>query len=410
MRNSKKIAIVCENTKDCYSLIYQLWNAGKTVVFLDVFFPTATIIELLGKVSCAEVIVPDSETVLKSELEAAGVDVSFYNERRQPSFTVQIDDINPESKMIVFSSGTTSSAKAIVLSVETVVRAARKLAGYIAVDVEGLAYIQAPLSHLWAICSSMTFIIQNRQFEFGSLIKEKKQLEELNPVIYVSVPSVIEKRFLKHNNIKHYVCSGSVCSETLEKMIRERGKSIQNCYGTSEIAGCAISAYDGPVNKLYPIVNCGFDLCDDGTWICTDTLMDGYLGQEEFTKKILQDGRFFISDILRDNQDGTYTVLGRSDTVVALKNGIKIELESMDAQIKKLIEECDACILYIDDKLVLITESSIPDIQNRINQFNEGQPYYSRISDHMISGSPFPRTELGKLKRTKLKEMVKGGC
>ena len=32
---SKRIALVCENTKECFSLIYQLWNDEKTVVFND---------------------------------------------------------------------------------------------------------------------------------------------------------------------------------------------------------------------------------------------------------------------------------------------------------------------------------------------------------------------------------------
>ena len=110
MRTGEKIAIVCENTKECYYLLYQLWNDGKTVVFLDVFLPTKTIAELLEKVLCDEVIIPDSEVTLKGELTDAGLNTAFYSEVRDPSFQIQIDHINSESKMIVFSSGTTSSA------------------------------------------------------------------------------------------------------------------------------------------------------------------------------------------------------------------------------------------------------------------------------------------------------------
>ena len=276
MENSEKIALFCENTKECFYLIFQLWNDGKTVVFLDTFLPTVSIIELLKKVKCDEVIVPDSELKLKCELTDAGFNTVFYNETRNPTFQIQISNINSDSKMIVFSSGTTSSAKAVVLSVETVVRSAKRLAEYIALDIDGAAYIQAPLSHLWAICSSMAFMFQNRQFEFGSLMKEKKQLEEMKPAIYLSVPGIIEKRFLKHTGIKYYISAGAVCSETLEKMIRNAGKSIQNCYGSSEVAGiCAVSVFDESVQKLYPIKNCRFELCEEGTWICVDTLMEG---------------------------------------------------------------------------------------------------------------------------------------
>ena len=411
MRKSERVALVCENSKECFTLMYQLWNDGKTVVFLDVFLPTETIIELLEKVKCSEIIIPDSETSLKSELEATGLDTEFYSETRDPAFRIQIEGINPDSKMIVFSSGTTSAAKAIVLSVEAVVRSAKRLSECIAVDTDGAAYIQSPVSHLWAICASMAFMFQNRQIEFGSLIKEKKQLEELKPTIYLSTPSVIEKRFSKHTGIDHYLCAGAVCSEKLEKMVRNAGKTIQNCYGLSEVAGvCAISAYDGPADKLFPVEKCSFDMCEDGTWICIDTLMEGYLGQDELNKRVLREDRVFISDIVRDNRDGTYSVLGRSDTVVALNNGIKIELESMDAQVKQIIEECDACVLYKDGKLVLVIDRPVSDIQQLINKFNEGQPYYSRIFDYKITGCPFPRTELGKLKRNILIEIVEGNC
>ncbi len=411
MRTGERVALVCVNTKECYSLIYQLWNDGKTVAFIDVFFPTETIVELIKKVKCSEVIIPNSEITLKNELEAAGLDAEFYNEIRDATFQIQISNINPDSKMIVFSSGTTSSSKAIVLSVESVVKSAKRLSDNIAVDIDGAAYIQAPLSHLWAICSSMAFMFQNRQIEFGSLIKEKKQLAELKPTVYLSTPSVIEKRFSKHTGIEHYICAGAVCAETLEKMVRDAGKTIQNCYGLSEVAGvCAISAYDGPADKLFPVEKCSFDMCEDGTWICIDTLMEGYLGQDELNKRVLREDRVFISDIVRDNRDGTYSVLGRSDTVVALNNGIKIELESMDAQVKQIIEECDACVLYKDGKLVLVIDRPVSDIQQLINKFNEGQPYYSRIFDYKITGCPFPRTELGKLKRNKLIEIVEGNC
>ena len=411
MENSEKIALVCENTKQCLCLMYQLWNERKTVVLIDIFLPTSTIIELLEKTKCDDVIIPDSELTLEHELADAGLKTAFYDQIRDPAFQIRISNTNSESKMIVFSSGTTSSAKAIVLSVEAVIRSAKTLSEYLAVGIEGTAYIQAPLSHLYAICHSMAFIFQNRQFEFGSLIKEKKQLEELRPAIYVSVPSIIEKQFLKHTDIKHYISAGAACSERLEMMIRDAGKSIQNCYGLSEISGvCAISASDGPVYKLFPIGNCRFDLCDDGAWIWIDTLMEGYCGQKELTDKVLCEGRFFTSDIIRDNQDGTYSVLGRNDTVVALNNGIKIELESMDAQAKKLFKECDVCVLYIDGELVLIIESPIPDVQNRINDFNEGQPYYSRIADYIITGCAFPRTNSGKLKRNELKNMAERKC
>lgn len=407
MEKSEKIALVCENTNECYSLIFQLWNDGKTVVFLDGSLPTKTIVELLDKVFCDEVIVPDKELTLKSELDAAGLNTVFFNEIRNPAFKIQIDNINSESKMIVFSSGTTSSAKAIVLPVEALVRATKKLAGYLAVGIEGPAYIQAPLSHLWSLCSSMALLFQNRKFMFGSLIKEKKQIAELNPAIYVSVPSIIEKRFSNHTGIKHYISAGTFCSETLEAKVRNAGKTIQNCYGTTEVAGIvAISACDRPVNRLIPFENCRFDFVNDGTWICTDTLMEGYFGQESLTKEVLDKDRFFTADIIRDNQDGTYSVLGRSDTVVALNNGIKIELESMDAELKKIISGCDVCVLYIDEKLVLAIEYADLDIQKSINIFNEGQPYYSRISEYVIIGAPFPRTNSGKLKRNELKSIV----
>ena len=410
MGNSETIALICENNKECYSLMYQLWNDGKTVVFLDVFLPTGTITELLKKVNCDEVIIPDSELTLKSELAAQGLNTAFYNEVRDIAFQIDIYNIRPDSKIIVFSSGTTASAKAIVLPVEAVVKAAKKTAERLAVGIEGTAYIQSPLSHIWAIASSMAFIFQNRRFEFGSLIKEKKQLEELKPTIYVSTPSVIEKRFFKHTGIKHYACAGAACSETLEKKVRDAGKSIQNCYGSSEVIGVAISSSDGPVNRLYLLDNCRLDLFDDGTWICTDTLMECYYGQGELTEKVLREGRFYVADIIRDNEDGSYSVLGRNDTVVALNNGIKIELEEMDVQIKKIIEECDVCILYIGGKLMLIIERPIPDVQDRINKFNEGQPYYSRISGYVITGGPFPRTKLGKLKRKELKDMTERKC
>ena len=139
----------------------------------------------------------------------------------------------------------------------------------------------------------MTFMIPDRQFEFGSLIREKKQLEELKPSIYVNVPGIIEKRYPKHTGIKHYICAGAVCSEEMEKMIRNTMKSIPNCYGSSDVAGVVISASEGPANKLFPIDNCGFDLCDDGAWISTDTLIEGYFGQEELTKKSCAMGAFW---------------------------------------------------------------------------------------------------------------------
>ncbi len=150
-------------------------------------------------------------------------------------------------------------------------------------------------------------------------------------------------------------------------------------------------------------------------------VMLGYYKKPQETAEVLRDGWFYTGDLGHRDKDGYFFITGRSKEMIVLSTGKKIfpdELEKFYRQIPSIREICliqgerglEAAVVPDFDYLKKMNLSNSREtIAFEIEDLAKDLPSYKRITGLRIFKEPLPATRLGKLKRSKVRELYRQG-
>jgi long-chain acyl-CoA synthetase len=150
-------------------------------------------------------------------------------------------------------------------------------------------------------------------------------------------------------------------------------------------------------------------------------VMLGYHRKPQETAEVLRDGWFYTGDLGYRDKDGYFFITGRSKEMIVLATGKKIfpdELEKFYKQIPSIKEIClfqgdrglEAAVVPDFDYLRKMNLSNSREtIAFEIEDLAKDLPPYKRVSGLKIFKDPLPVTRLGKLRRSKVKELYDRG-
>jgi long-chain acyl-CoA synthetase len=146
-------------------------------------------------------------------------------------------------------------------------------------------------------------------------------------------------------------------------------------------------------------------------------VMLGYYKKPAETAEVLRDGWFYSGDLGYRDKDGYFFITGRSKEMIVLSTGKKIfpdELEKFYKQIPSIKEICliegergiEAAVVPDFDYLHKMNLSNSREtIAFEIEDLAKDLPPYKRITGLKVFKDPLPVTRLGKLRRSKVKEL-----
>ena len=330
--------------------------------------------------------------------------------------------IDPEEfKVLLFTSGTTSASKGVMLCNRNLAENINAVSAYVNLKSEDRLFSVLPLHHTYestigflvpmavgasiAVCQGLKYIVPN--------------LKETKPTAMLAVPLLIENLYKKINtsiekggkagivnsmihitnalkpvgidikrkvfaeiyenlggNIKYIVSAAAPIDPKVGKWLQDLGIVFLQGYGLTETA--PISAltpeYDTKVGSAGKSVICGeikiHNPNENGegeVWIKSKTVMLGYYENEEATKEVMHDGWFNAGDIGYMDEDGFLYITGRSKNVIVTQNGKNIYPEEIELLLGK-VEEIKECMVYgkqlnEDDKELTITVKVIPNYE-----------------------------------------------
>ena len=150
-------------------------------------------------------------------------------------------------------------------------------------------------------------------------------------------------------------------------------------------------------------------------------VMLGYYKKPQETAEVLRDGWFYTGDLGYRDRDGYLFITGRSKEMIVLSTGKKIfpeELEKFYKQIPAIKEMCliqgvrglEAAVVPDFDYLRKMNLSSSREtIAFEIEDLSKDLPPYQHITGLKIFKDPLPVTRLGKLRRSKVRELYEKG-
>ncbi len=370
---------------------------------------------------------------MNSDDELQGREVGLNTVIKQGKEIVQKGDnsyekieIDPEEfKVLIFTSGTTSNAKGVMINNINLVENINAVSTYVYLDQKDRLFSVLPLHHTYecsigfllpmangcsiAVCQGLKYIVPN--------------LQETKPTALIAVPLLIESLYKKINktieksgkaalvnsmihvsnalktvgvdikrkvfneiyenlggNIRIIVSAAAPIDPKVGKWIQDIGISFLQGYGLTETAPIAALTpeYDPRVGSAGKAVNCSELRIDNPNekgegevLIKSKTLMIGYYENKEATDEVIEidengDRWFHSGDVGYLDKDGFLYITGRTKNVIVTQNGKNIYPEEIELLLGD-VKEIKECMVYgkevEGEKELIITVKVIPNME-----------------------------------------------
>lgn len=312
---------------------------------------------------------------------------------------IEISENSPA--VILFTSGTTSSSKAVVLTHNNILSNTRDMHEYEDFYPDDVNMAFLPLHHSFGLGGVIVFMAAGACSVFCDGLKYiTKNLAEYGVTVFVGVPLLVENMYkkimqqVKKSGLESKIAFGNKVAGTLDKvgihvrrkifkqvidnlggklrliicgaapLMPEAGKGLNDFgivtiqgYGLTETSPvlCAERPQDicpGSVGKPMPSVTIRIANPDEkgiGEIVAkAPNVMWGYLDQPEETAEVIRDGWFYTGDLGCFDSEGHLWISGRKKNVIVMKNGKNIFPEEIEGIVVNLP--------YVDDCMVFTRE------------------------------------------------------
>ena len=441
--SKERISIIGENTYEWYVSYMANLCSDNISVNLDKEIPANEIINLITR-SRSKVVIytPKKKKVIdeiKDELKDVKYFIEMYSNDKINNNDVGMDylieegkkivqngnndfmniDIDEnEFKVLIYTSGTTSKSKGVMISNKNLAQNINAVSSFVKLYPEDRFFSVLPLHHTYestigfilpiangcsiSICSGLKYLLDDLKAttptailavplliekvysKVNESIKKSNKENIVNSAIYVSnilkyAGIDIKRKIFKeiHDNfggkLRIIVSAAAPIDAKIIKWFEDIGIEMLQGYGLTETAPIAaltpeMTRKAGSVGKA---VDCAQIVVDNPNeegqgelLIKSDTLMLGYYEDEEATKKAIVNGWFHSGDVGYIDASGNIFVTGRSKNVIVTKNGKNIYPEEIELLLGKYneIKECVVCGRYNEKKEdLVITAVVVPD-------------------------------------------------
>lgn len=362
---------------------------------------------------------------------------------------------------IVYTSGTTSISKAVVLSHYNMMYDA--CCCQASVELEGRMFNPLPLYHTYSLGCGVLDTIANGQNICinGNLKTLFRDIKLYNPSTLMAVPLVLENLlkeihrvqdklgvrkqteqavekyrksvFLKKpipvngveeilgDSLKTICCGGAHLNDKIAEEFVAYGIDVLQGYGITECSPLISNSVRGQnrinsVGRLLPGIE--IKIADGEILVKGPCVFKEYYKNPQITEESFTDGWFHTGDIGYMDRKGYLFICGRKKNLIVFNNGKKVVPEELEAYIHQipLVKEVmvygastgnaldevklSALICVDADKLDETDNYKILEtIQEEIAKLNDRLPVYKRIQSVKLSESEFKKTSMQKIQR-----------
>lgn len=350
----------------------------------------------------------------------------------------KLSEIDPDRlALLIFTSGTSSDAKAVMVNQTCLAAPAKINEGKDVMELEEYRYLLIlPLSHTFGLrgvllpglmMEGTICFTRGRRYLFEDFPYFNPTSLYGSPGMLAYMVNMVEKngktKEQVFGNKLMFICCGSApFPDEIESLIQGYGYHIINGYGMTECTAIASSdPMDRAGNGLLIWAALEFRLAPGTNEIQVrgDMVAQGYYKDEEATAEVWEDGWFRTGDVGQLLEPGRLLIKGRLKNMLILSNGIKIFPEELENLLQKDERVKEAMVYLVEQrelrgKLVLEEQSDTTEqpgspeqsdtteqlAQDIVQRFNQGQPAYRRLTEVEVVKA-LPRNSMGKLQRFK---------
>ena len=403
----RHIAVLSENSYEWLLVYFASTYCGATVVCIDVEQSDETIEQMLTMADvdalfCAK---PFAKICQKWATKGQSIFTMYGSDKGSIEYLVNkgnsmiIDGVRDYEEVpvtgetiasIVFTSGTTSFSKPVMLSHEAILTNASDALANVAIGK--IAFTSLPFYHTYGLtCSVLSMLIGGAKLYInGNLKTVMRDIKLAGPHTMLTVPLMLEaihrglwqsaeesgkadglrkllaikgflmtlgvKRCCKalrkvrekcFGNIRLIICGGAHMNTAIIEEFAKMGVTVLQGYGITE-CGPLVSVNRNKANKPESVglvtANCEVKIVDGEILVRGKNLMSGYYNAPDLTAEAMEDGWFKTGDMGELDRHGFLYITGRKKNLIVFKNGKKLSPEKLEEKIKKIPLVKDAVV------------------------------------------------------------------
>lgn len=292
--------------------------------------------------------------------------------------------INPEElSVLLFTSGTTGTAKGVMLNHRNLAMEMHGIARIIGIDNDSRSFSVLPLHHTFeSTCGFLSMMYCGGTMGFCEGLRQfADNVVKIKPTIMLVVPLILEGLHTKifkaanaktvtkiafkillfiapilsfstrkklfssvHDSlggeIKYFITGASAISVKVSRDLDKMGIKVLQGYGLTETAPIALGNSEfnykhGALGIPFPGVEIKLDDLDENgigeIMIKGANVMMGYFNNELATNEAIEDGWFHSGDLAKVDKDGFYFMTGRKKNLIITKTGENVFPEELEA-------------------------------------------------------------------------------
>lgn len=434
-----KAAILGENSAEYVILILALWKLGAIPVPLNIRLLKNEIKELILFAECKLLLTgktdKDIDNIPGVKLARFPIDEPDTIKQSENIQSGQPDKlIMSNTAVTIFTSGSTGKPKGVVLTFNNLLQSVHngnKLFNHKPGD-RWLASL--PFYHIGG------FSVIARNFIYGSTLIVPSSLKtedlvsalnNLNPtltsLVSTQLQRIMEAGCKPNLELRHVLLGGGFIETSLVNEALKRGWNVTKSYGSTETASF-VTVLTAEEFKLKPqsagkailpneifIVDENKNIlpCNKSGEIAirAESVADGYLNNEEETKRKFSGRTFYSGDYGLLDEDGYLFIEARREDLI-ISGGENINPFEIEAEIMKYRGVNEVCVFGIKDKewgdIIAAAIVSETDISiEHLREFLKDKLPPFKHPKRIFKLDELPKTELGKIMRGEIKERLK---
>jgi O-succinylbenzoic acid--CoA ligase len=438
IKEDENVAIVGYNDVDYIKLVLALWQIKAVPVLINPKLSAAELEQQISTSNCKNVLVGKNTDSFPTNLDLNIINYPFkqLKDKEELEFA---DSLDPAaSAIIIFTAGTTGSAKGVELSFNSIKQSAKNGDQIINHNKNDRWLASLPFYHIGGFSIITRALMHNASINIPKSLDTsslKDAFKKYKPNYCSLVPTQL-KRLLEagvkpNKELKNVLVGGGVIDQKLISNAVDEDWHVTIVYGSTETASFITALTEDEVyfkpgsvgkavkpNKVI-IVNDNRHQLDIGevgfVTISSTSLMKGYHNNPEETETKIENGFYYSDDIAHLDDEGYLFLAARKDDMIITggENVYPFEVEN------RIIEHPDIYDVGVfpleDDEWGEIVCAAIALNDNRsemslaeLTEFLEESLAPYKIPKKIFIKNVLPRNELGKLSRAVLAEMFVG--
>ena len=353
-----------------------------------------------------------SDRVLREQITEAGIDALFGDpelaEENGPYLSEHAE--GGEGTVLFFTSGTTSRAKAVVLTDASLMNSAYNGGALLPLTPSDTLLCMLPLDHVFGfVCGLLWGLSSGAAVALGRGARHyTDDCIFFRPTAISVVPALLGfllKYRALNPELKLILVGAGGCSERILTAAKATDARVCIGYGLTETSsGVALSLGEGDPYAMTVCPDDAITIAPDGEVLISapTCMMQGYWRKDADTAAVLRDGVLYTGDLGSIDETGKLKLTGRKKEILVLSDGTKLYLPEYEQALSDALGGESLCVLLVDDQPILVLEGAVRPtgaIWEAIRPVLDELPRNRQIKRIEFYEKPLPRTASGKIMR-----------